>query len=244
MHGRCDRRLFWLLRHRRGRRTGDDLDGIFDVELAAAHQGEAQPDGVADPLHRAGPGAPRRHRGWGRLGADPRSGHLDLDHRWRGERRRHGHGHLELVGRRRHGNGAGRLHDGARLRPDRLLGSAPHPRRRFPGQGFARLLTEPGRRLRRGLRPRARGCHVFGKQIVGRDQRQVREELVRRRFGHVHASQAAEALRLLAQVAERGAAARAADQVRLELTAARRFQLGVDVAAQHEQAAPHSAISL
>ena len=61
--------------------------------------------------------------------------------------------------------------------------------------------------------------------------------------GNVRLAEGADALGLLAEIAEPGAAPRARDQMCLELTGALRRQLAVEIAAQREEAAPHSAIS-
>ena len=60
---------------------------------------------------------------------------------------------------------------------------------------------------------------------------------------NVHAGETADPLGLLAKVIDRGPAAIAGEEVRLELTRLRDLELSVEIAAQGEEAAPHSAIS-
>ena len=84
-----------------------------------------------------------------------------------------------------------------------------------------------------------------GRKIVAfADQSDLAEEGVDGAVGNVHASEAGDALRLLAQVADRGPAAIARQQVGLELTGGLAVELRVEVAAEREEAAPHRAISL
>jgi hypothetical protein len=75
------------------------------------------------------------------------------------------------------------------------------------------------------------------------DQPDLAEELVHRAVGDVHTREAADPLGLLAQVANRGLAAIAGEEMGLQLAGRLDLELGVDVAAQREQAASHSAIS-
>ena len=75
------------------------------------------------------------------------------------------------------------------------------------------------------------------------DQPDLAEQLMDGAVGNVDAGEPADALRLLAEVADRGSAAIAREQMRLELTGGLDAEFRVQVAAECEEAAPHSAIS-
>jgi hypothetical protein len=83
----------------------------------------------------------------------------------------------------------------------------------------------------------------FGQLVLLRNQTDLTEQFVHGVIGNMHASEAADALRFLAEVTDRRATAIARDEVCLELTRRLGIELGVDVAAEREEAAPHSAIS-
>ena len=82
-----------------------------------------------------------------------------------------------------------------------------------------------------------------GQLVVLRNQTDLNEQVVHCVIGHVHAGERADAPRFLAKVADRRSTAIARHQVRLELTRRLLIELGVDVAAERKEAAPHKAIS-
>jgi len=87
---------------------------------------------------------------------------------------------------------------------------------------------------------------IFGRHreiVTLLDQSDLTEQLVHRAVGDVHPGKATDALGLLAQMAHRRLAAIAGEEMGLELARRLDVELGVDVAAQRQQAAPHSAIS-
>src|SRR5207302_7153397 len=69
------------------------------------------------------------------------------------------------------------------------------------------------------------------------------QHLLRRVHRYARDAQSADAFGFLTQIAEPRAASRARDEVRLQLSCAIRWQLPVQVAAERQEAAPHSAIS-
>ncbi len=75
------------------------------------------------------------------------------------------------------------------------------------------------------------------------DQPDLAEEFVHGSIGDVHPRKRADALGLFAKVLDRGTAAIAGEEVRLELARLRNLEFSVEIAAQSEEAAPHSAIS-
>ena len=83
----------------------------------------------------------------------------------------------------------------------------------------------------------------FGQVVLLGDQTDLAEQVVHGVVGHVDAREIPDAPRFLAEVADRRAATFARDEVRLELTGRLGVELGVDVAAEREEAAPHRAIS-
>ncbi len=83
----------------------------------------------------------------------------------------------------------------------------------------------------------------FGQVVLLRDQTDLAEQFVHCVVGDMDASEPADASGLLTEVAERGPAAVAGNEMRLQLTCRFHVELGVDVAAEREEAAPHSAIS-
>ena len=83
----------------------------------------------------------------------------------------------------------------------------------------------------------------FGQVVLLRDQTDLAEQLVHCVIGNVDTGEGADPSRLLTEVADRGPAAIARDKVRLQLTGRLEVELGVDVTAEREEAAPHSAIS-
>jgi hypothetical protein len=83
----------------------------------------------------------------------------------------------------------------------------------------------------------------FGQLVLLRNQTDLAEQLVHSVIGHVDSGEPADARRFLAEMADRRSAAIARDEMRLELTRRLVIELVVDVAAEREEAAPHSAIS-
>ncbi len=83
----------------------------------------------------------------------------------------------------------------------------------------------------------------FGQLVLLRNQTDLAEQVVHSVIGHMDAGERADAHRFLAEMADRGPAAIARDEMRLELTRRLLVELGVDVAAEREETAPHSAIS-
>ncbi len=75
------------------------------------------------------------------------------------------------------------------------------------------------------------------------DQPELHQQGVHRVLGDVDVAEAGDAVDLLAEVAEPGAAALAAHQVCLQLAFPAGFELPVQVAAEDEEAAFHMAIS-
>jgi hypothetical protein len=83
----------------------------------------------------------------------------------------------------------------------------------------------------------------FGQVVLLRDQTDLAEQVVHCVIRDVDAGERSDARRLLAKVADSSPAAVARDEVRLELTGRLGVELGIDVAAEREETAPHSAIS-
>jgi hypothetical protein len=83
----------------------------------------------------------------------------------------------------------------------------------------------------------------FGQVVLLRNQADLTEQVVHSVIGHVDAGKRADPSRFLAEMADRRSAPIAGDEVRLELTGRLEVELGVDVTAEREEAAPHSAIS-
>ncbi len=83
----------------------------------------------------------------------------------------------------------------------------------------------------------------FGQVVLLRNQTDLAEQFVHCVIRNMDARKRADARRLLAEVADRRPAAIARDQVRLELAGRLDVELGIDVAAEREEAAPHIAIS-
>ena len=82
-----------------------------------------------------------------------------------------------------------------------------------------------------------------GKVVALLDQTDLAEELVDCGIGNVDAGKRSNPFRFLAKVVDGGPAALAGEEVCLELARLRNLELSVDIAAQGEEAAPHSAIS-
>jgi hypothetical protein len=138
---------------------------------------------------------------------------------------------------RRIGNG-----DARGAPPDelsRLVGSVAAAR--SPRECLATLGTEPGWGLHRR---RALVMWRRDRELVALlDQADLAEELVNGPVRNVHAGEAADAFGLLAKVFDRRPAAIAGQEVRLELARRCNLELSVEIAAQSEEAASHSAIS-
>jgi hypothetical protein len=87
---------------------------------------------------------------------------------------------------------------------------------------------------------------IFGRHresVTLLNQSDLTEQLVDRAVGDVHPGKASDALRLLAQMAHRCLTAIAGKEMGLELARRLDVELAIGVAAQRQQAAPHSAIS-
>ncbi len=82
-----------------------------------------------------------------------------------------------------------------------------------------------------------------GQVILLRYQADLAEQFMHGVIGNVDARKPADPFRLLTEVDDRGTAAFARQQMGLELAAWFDVELGVDIAAEREQAAPHRAIS-
>ncbi len=82
-----------------------------------------------------------------------------------------------------------------------------------------------------------------GQFVAFLDETDLAEELVDGSIGDVHPGKRADALGLFAKMLDRGAAAIAGEEVRLELARLRNLEFRIEIAAQCEEAAPHSAIS-
>ena len=83
----------------------------------------------------------------------------------------------------------------------------------------------------------------FGQLVVLRNQTDLDEQVVDGVIGHVDPGEPGDTPRFLAKVADRRTAPIARHQMRLELARRHLIELGVDIAAQREEAAPHRAIS-
>gem|GEM_PF-5224714 len=121
---------------------------------------------------------------------------------------------------------------------DRLTG-------RRPGEGLpGGTATAPGQHVSTRRAGRLRGAWGPRREdVIGPYQAELLQESGDGAVGDVDPPQRAEALGLLTEVLETGAAALATNQVSLDLGAPRRIKLAVEVAAQGEQAALHMAIS-
>jgi hypothetical protein len=83
----------------------------------------------------------------------------------------------------------------------------------------------------------------FGQLVVLRNQTDLTEQVVHGVIGHMDAGERANTPRFLTEVADRRSTAIARYEMRLELTRRLLVELGVDVTAEREEAAPHKAIS-
>jgi hypothetical protein len=75
------------------------------------------------------------------------------------------------------------------------------------------------------------------------DQADLAEELVHGRVRNVHPGEGPDAFGFFAKMLDRGPAPVAGKKVGLELARLCNLELGIEIAAQSEKAAPHSAIS-
>jgi hypothetical protein len=250
------------------RRTGaaDDLNSRIERRTTTATQREPNGHRVAQTLESVRTGGQARRiddmRGRGqirrlRLGAELRGLWRDVRRLGRygcGGERRFGN----LVHRRRCWDRGHDLVDG--LVPEEQLRGIRHrgalraladqlPRLRLiarrrtrrPGQRCATLRTEPRRSLD-WCRPVVMG-RSLGQVVLLRDQTDLAEQFVHCVIRNVDTRERADSRRLLTEMAERRPAAIARDEVSLKLAGRLDVELGVDVAAEREEAAPHIAIS-